>query len=224
MSQVSYPGIGLFTHNDYWHKLYRPIVMLPFSPKRINTLFNLYSRKNPDNGLLVKQGSVPSILSNCTSDTNGVGDKPVKFIVHGLLENKYLSKWMIQLKDALLSYEDCYVFIVDWSDGNSLPYEQALSNTRVVGPVMALFISELMDKYGLQTKNVHIIGHSLGAHIAGYAGQRLNGTIGRITGLDPAGPQFEGLNNIDVRLDPTDAQFVDIIHSNAEKCRPLIPL
>lgn len=37
---------------------------------------------------------------------------------------------------------------------------------------------------------------------------------GVLLGLDPAGPYFEGTPP-EVRLDPTDADFVDVIHSNA---------
>lgn len=37
---------------------------------------------------------------------------------------------------------------------------------------------------------------------------------GVFLGLDPAGPYFEGTPP-EVRLDPTDANFVDVIHSNA---------
>lgn len=37
---------------------------------------------------------------------------------------------------------------------------------------------------------------------------------GALLGLDPAGPYFEGTPP-EVRLDPTDADFVDVIHSNA---------
>jgi hypothetical protein len=62
---------------------------------------------------------------------------------------------------------------------------------------------------------IHIIGHSLGAHAAGYAGSRIKPQISRITGLDPAGPYFE-FTDPKVRLDPTDAKFVDIIHTDGQ--------
>ena len=59
-----------------------------------------------------------------------------------------------------------------------------------------------------------IVGHSLGAHVAGNAGfHTKNGKFGRITGLDPAYPVIHKLATIDDRLDSSDAVFVDIIHS-----------
>lgn len=54
----------------------------------------------------------------------------------------------------------------------------------------------------------------MGAHVAGFTGQEIR-NISRITGLDPASPLFEGYS-ADVRLDPTDALFVDVIHSNGD--------
>jgi len=65
---------------------------------------------------------------------------------------------------------------------------------------------------GLNPKHVHLIGHSLGAHTAGYAGERIEG-LGRITGLDPAEPYFQGMPSHS-RLDPSDAQLVDVIHTD----------
>lgn len=66
-------------------------------------------------------------------------------------------------------------------------------------------------------EDIHILGHSLGAHIAGFIGSNLSGKIGRITGMDPARPDFESpfLKEPKDRLDPTDAKFVDIIHTCA---------
>ena len=61
---------------------------------------------------------------------------------------------------------------------------------------------------------MHLIGHSLGSHVAGYAGKNVT-ALGRITGLDPAGPYFEWMPAF-VRLDSADAQFVDAIHTNGE--------
>ena len=43
-------------------------------------------------------------------------------------------------------------------------------------------------------------------------GYRLSGRLSRITGLDPAGFLFHNVPASE-RLDPSDASFVDIIHS-----------
>ncbi|CAG7830618.1 unnamed protein product, partial [Allacma fusca] len=66
---------------------------------------------------------------------------------------------------------------------------------------------------------VHIIGFGIGAHLGGVTGSQirelndLGDIIGRITGLDPSGPGFTsgGAENL---LDPSDARFVDVIHTN----------
>lgn len=66
-------------------------------------------------------------------------------------------------------------------------------------------------------ENIYLIGHSLGAHIAGYAGRYFKQYSGlnltRITGLDPANPCFnegEALSG----LQRGDAEFIDVIHTN----------
>lgn len=66
---------------------------------------------------------------------------------------------------------------------------------------------------------MHVIGHSLGAHLMGYAGYHLKHDfgldLGRITGLDPAEPFFSKTDPI-VRLDRTDARYVDVVHTDAK--------
>lgn len=53
----------------------------------------------------------------------------------------------------------------------------------------------------------------MGAHVAGNTGEALQGNLGRITGLDPALPGFHLLTSKGGRLDPSDAEVVDVIHS-----------
>ena len=77
--------------------------------------------------------------------------------------------------------EDVNIIITDWSKGNGFPYEKAAANTQVVGAEVALFIRYLIDQHGAKAADFHIIGHSLGAQVAGYAGERVEG-LGRITG------------------------------------------
>ena len=60
--------------------------------------------------------------------------------------------------------------------------------------------------------DTHVIGVSLGGQVAGAIGYYTHGQLGRITGLDPSGPLFHVVPASE-RLDKSDAQFVDIIHS-----------
>ncbi|KDR21088.1 Pancreatic lipase-related protein 2 [Zootermopsis nevadensis] len=73
---------------------------------------------------------------------------------------------------------------------------------------------------GVRPSDVHMVGFSLGAHVAACASHvvqtRLSVKVGRITGLDPASPIFR--SNLFVeserKLDKNDAEFVDIIHTD----------
>jgi hypothetical protein len=53
------------------------------------------------------------------------------------------------------------------------------SNTRTVGAYLGRLVSLLVPDLSM----VHIIGHSLGAHVAGFAGAWTKGNILRITGI-----------------------------------------
>lgn len=69
----------------------------------------------------------------------------------------------------------------------------------------------------MSLENIRLIGHSLGAQIAGFAGKEFQtfklGKYPEIIGLDPAGPSFKA-NNCSERICETDAHFVQILHTS----------
>lgn len=88
------------------------------------------------------------------------------------------------------------------------------ANTQLIGKQIAKLIRMINFVTQLTPSRYHLIGFSLGAHVAGFTGMEIR-NISRITGLDPASPLFEGYPPR-VRLDPSDADFVDVIHSNGD--------
>lgn len=112
------------------------------------------------------------------------------------------------------------VIVTSWADSNKCIYSQAVAHTVLVARQITVLLHYLAQLAGTNLRdqelldNVHLIGHSLGAHIAGFVGKDLGGRVGRITGLDPAGPSFDSFHK-DQRLDRGDARLVEILHTNA---------
>lgn len=161
--------------------------------------FELYTRNNIDKYIIVNSRN----LTDSTFSQN----RETKFLVHGFSGG---SDSLIKIKKELLKIYDLNVIVVEWSEGAQPPnYFSAASNTRKVAEKIANFI----DKNAIDGSKVHCIGHSLGAHICGFASKIKR--MGRISGMDPAGPLFKG-NPVESRLDKSDADFVDIIHTDSE--------
>lgn len=75
---------------------------------------------------------------------------------------------------------------------------------------------------GLSVLNFHLVGHSLGAHVAGHAGRNMQllsnhrYILPRISCLDPAGPNWYDDGDSYEPVVKNDALFVDVIHTDAE--------
>ncbi|XP_031975300.1 lipase member H isoform X3 [Corvus kubaryi] len=165
----------------------------------------LYTRQNPTCAEEIH--STASKYLNVTKKTT--------FIIHGYRPTGSAPVWILDLVHLLLSVEDMNVIIVDWNQGaTTLIYSYASRKCRRVAEILKKLIDEMLID-GASLDSMHMIGVSLGAHISGFVGQMFDGMLGRITGLDPAGPLYRGTAPSE-RLDPTDAQFVDVIHSDTD--------
>ncbi|XP_025077765.1 inactive pancreatic lipase-related protein 1-like isoform X1 [Pomacea canaliculata] len=197
-----------FQYYDVWWPFINSFSCLPQSASQQRIRFLLYTPENPTSPQLLDPMNVTSV-----KNSNFNTQRPTKFIVHGY-SGSANNKWVQDMVKEMLT-QNVNIIAVDWKKGAQGPnYYQATANTRVVGNYIATLIL-LLEKLGVPMSAVHVIGHSLGAQIAGYTGHGLDGRLGRITGLDPAGPNFETYDRL-VKLDKDDAQFVDAIHTNAK--------
>ncbi|PIK62060.1 putative pancreatic lipase-related protein 2 isoform X2 [Apostichopus japonicus] len=179
----------------------------PMTEAEIGTTFYMYTPSTP-NGVAVESGDLGKMERYGFDDS-----KKTHFYTHG-----YLSTYQFanspDIYQGWINQEGANVFAVDWRNGAAVAnYNYARQNIRVVGNQIAIFAEAL----GQSFSKIELAGHSLGSHASGYAGEALKNkghTVSRITGLDPAGPGFSSQSDSRCRLDPSDADFVDNIHTD----------
>uniref|UniRef100_F6Q1W0 Triacylglycerol lipase n=1 Tax=Sus scrofa TaxID=9823 RepID=F6Q1W0_PIG len=212
-NEVCYDSIGCFSDDEPWAgTVIRPLKILPWSPEKIGTRFLLYTNENPNNFQILLP-SDPSTIEASNFQT----DRKTRFIIHGFID-KGDESWLVNMCQNLFEVEEVNCICVDWKKGSQTTYTQAANNVRVVGAQVAQMLAMLQLNYSYSPSQVHLIGHSLGAHVAGEAGSKTPG-LGRITGKiqGPVSPAPEH-----VRLDPSDADFVDVIHTDAASLIPFL--
>ncbi|XP_053660985.1 phospholipase A1 VesT1.02-like [Anopheles marshallii] len=176
----------------------------------MNIGFLLYTRRDTsDEGHRLELQNVDSLLSSNFNPAH-----PTRIIVHGWQNDKN-SPIAQSIRDTYLLRWDYNVIVVDW-DSCSMQwnYVRAVGCVPVVGQSLGQLLDELQQHMGLVMENVYIIGHSLGAHIAGIAGKQIqNGQLHTIIALDPALPLFS-IRQQDHRIAHQDAMYVEVIHTN----------
>ncbi|XP_039757387.1 phospholipase A1 VesT1.02-like, partial [Pararge aegeria] len=166
---------------------------------------------------ITKNGNVKHNLTDINYLKNlMVNGENIIILVHGFMESS--DGLMVQgVAPELLKQKRVKVFALDGRKVINWEYFRSSTHVRFMGQKFGTLLTELIMR-GVNASKVTLVGHSLGAHIAGIAGTKVKdktGTrIARITGLDPAGPCFSNID-IGARLDSTDAEYVDVIHTNA---------
>ncbi|XP_037542660.1 phospholipase A1 member A [Nematolebias whitei] len=183
---------------------------------KLQVQYLLLTRENQDCPQKFTQAS----LSQQSSHFNV--SHPTKVIIHGYRVPGTKPSWVMELAQALLRAQNVNVLVVDWVYAASFAYNVVVENYKEVALQISVLINQLQN-HGCKPESFHFLGISLGAHVAGFVGTLFEGKIGRITGLDPAGPMFKNADTYD-RLDPSDAQFVDAIHTDSDYFGISIPV
>ncbi|CAG9858889.1 unnamed protein product [Phyllotreta striolata] len=177
-------------------------------PKDIR--FVAYSKENL-NGKLMKLRS---------GEARRVGvdrNLPTVIFIHGFSEGSPGHSGRTILNAYFSRPEARNLILLDWSELATFPwYQNAVVNVKHVSQRLRTFIEIFHDSGEIPIDNLHVIGFSLGCHVAGLAGKLLRSDlkIPRITGLDPALPEYS-LGDRSKRLSYEDAKYVDIIHTDA---------
>lgn len=109
-------------------------------------------------------------------------DMNTKILVHGW-KSSSRSNSIQAIRNAYADRGNVNVFAINWSDqADNIYYLEPARYTVQVGKAVAKLIDLLVEDKGAEPKDIHLIGHSLGAHIMGYAGSYTKHRVGRITG------------------------------------------
>uniref|UniRef100_A0A8C7P6Y9 Lipoprotein lipase n=1 Tax=Oncorhynchus mykiss TaxID=8022 RepID=A0A8C7P6Y9_ONCMY len=172
--------------------------------------FSLRTAEIPDDDLCYIVPGQPLTIPKCEFNP---GYKTF-VVIHGWTVTGLFESWVPKLVTALYKREPkANVIVVDWLTRAQQHYLTSAANTKLVGKDVAKFVNWLQKTLDYPWEKIHLLGYSLGAHVAGIAGLLTNHKVSRITGLDPAGPTFE-FADAQSTLSPDDALFVDVLHTN----------
>ena len=206
-------------------------------PDDWNITFNLFTPNDSNKQIIL------NFTANDTQIKNSGFDPQIrtKFIIHGWMSGYYTlsifnRQWMKvvsstttndfwltnfqDLKDNILGQTNANVFCVDWSvPAGSYIYAEVVPKVPKIGQMVAHFINKLLNLMNTSTNDMHCIGHSLGAHVCGFAGSALfPDKLAQITGLDPAWPEFGSQKSISPLdywpLSANDANLVLVMHTS----------
>ncbi|XP_050424187.1 phospholipase A1-like [Adelges cooleyi] len=191
------------------------VVCSLIQPDSKNASFYLYTKSIDDYSITADANSIEKAPFTADSNT-------VIFIIHGFGASRTTSD-IVTLRKAFISAQEEYnIVMVDYHDvtgdvsksniiTEGLEYIEFIhcDFKNVVTTITDMIVS--IQSSRPEITYIQLVGHSIGAQLAGEAGNTLRGmgkTIDRVSGLDPAAPGFF-LSSIT----PESAIFVDVTHT-----------
>lgn len=148
------------------------------------------------------------------TEANFIRDRPFIILIHGYTGHHDFSP-NTEIRPAYFAKDEYNIVSVDYHPLAEEPcYETAVQNLRVVANCTAQLLDFIILNNIFTFDDIHVIGFSLGGQTSGIISTYMkSGKLKRITALDPAKPLFVTAAN-DYKIDTTDAEFVQIIHTD----------
>merc|ERR1712025_712610 len=219
-----------------WPTLHREVTLRYFSPDKY------FDSQDPseiwnDMGANITCTVSDDLSVSLILPDNFNKDLPFKVLTHGFSARVYEDDKTSFVEAWMNKYDkQVNVILVDWrnlaswtgfDDWDNYVYDLAARNCIDVGEFVGMCLSGLSNRFSIPGANFNFAGHSLGSHVMGKAGrtftanQQNSDLVGRISGLDPAGPRFVDGPYVDAIpelaeniLSKESAAFVDVIHTN----------
>uniref|UniRef100_A0A6M2E0G1 Putative pancreatic lipase-like enzyme n=1 Tax=Xenopsylla cheopis TaxID=163159 RepID=A0A6M2E0G1_XENCH len=177
-----------------------------------DVIFNLYTRKNPDEPQILIPENMTSILTSNFDPKN-----PTRITCHGWRTGP-TAGFNVNTRKAYLENGDFNVIVIDWYSGAStINYISARNRVFPVAERIFQFVEIMVKNSKIHLHDLHLVGHSLGAHVVGLIGRHvtknLHDKIHTVIGLDPASPLFS-LEKEEERISTDSGHYVEIIHTN----------
>ncbi|XP_068154425.1 phospholipase A1 [Drosophila tropicalis] len=201
-------GIGKFLDLPFLKKIAKNLN--PFANRQqLRMHFYLFKREFPECGR-----EMDFTNEKKWSQSGYNASLPTRIMIHGWMSQSRGS-FNRDLKDAYLKRGDYNVIVTDWSTNSAnINYFSVVKLIESFGAQLVQFTRELNRQFQANYDDMYLIGHSLGAQIAGAAGKRLHPEqYNTIFALDPAGPKFRH-RSTEFRIDATDAKYVESIHTS----------
>ncbi|KAL0808826.1 hypothetical protein ABMA28_012503 [Loxostege sticticalis] len=183
---------------DSWVKVSDYSRMARFNPDQSNE-YHLFTRENPSN-------SQPLVIGNTQllQKSNFNAQRRTVILIHGFLGSATAGSNRA-LVPAYLSGEDVNVIVLDWSAGSHWG-----PNGGAAARAAAKFFNWLNSASGADASQYHIIGFSVGGHMAGVIARHMEGDVAYISALDPAS-RWEASEVVSYR----DSLYTEVIHTSA---------
>ena len=152
---VCYDYVGCFSNEPPWNCFHA--LELPEDPNEMRFEYRRY----------VSKGDFEKLDYRQTSDIKWNEEKGILLVTHGWHDSG-TTGWIRTTIDHALKIENLEVLTLDWRhEAESLNYVKCANNARVIAAAGALILKSAVDS-GVDVKNIHIAGHSLGGQLMAF--------------------------------------------------------